>query len=1215
MAVPHIPPPKMSDLLASFGAQKSPDSKKRMDRTTTYQALREKPAFSYAESDGSSSSAPSPNKSQQSSYSEPQTPASDQQSGFYDDDDNGEDDLQAEDSITGKPSTAHVSTEAQLTKPAVAPRRTTGRPERSTRSTQSYAPPNRSAKKKGAKKAGPLLKSDTLSGKAMKASTKPETARNLVRRDIEDHTKPKREVFLLANKDYFLPLLPENSYIDKLQRLQAMSGKDDPAPAAYRILTEQPTNIKATMKPYQLEGLSFLVHMYNNGMSAILGDEMGLGKTLQTISLFEYLKENEPKVGENRPHLVVCPLSVLSSWINEAKKWAPNLNVIRFHGPKEERERLKLYVLGRTDRYGNATSSAKSRKHNGGQDAASTTETHPVDLVVTTYETFTSEQSFFKRAYVWRYCVLDEGHKIKNDKSNVSTALQGLLAEHRLLLTGTPLQNNLHEVWALFHWLYPDVFSANTSDMFSHAFNLTKGKVSTTFMDDARTLLELVMLRRMKSSPGVNLGLPPKEEILLYVPLTPMQRFWYMRLLTKAGSVVIDELFKGAKAKELEALKHDDQDDKKIALLEQTEQKLSNAAGSSDLDGGVWAESKEIMEKAVENERAGKDTSDWRRLMNLIIQLRKCCNHPYILSSAAPDPYYLGEHVKTASGKFIVLDKLVDELVIRRGKKILIFAGWTQTLNLVEDLLALKGFNGRGAGLRYLRFDGSTGRAKRNLGIRMFNDMTTEYRIMLVSTRAGGLGINLASASDVVFMDEDWNPQVTAQASARSHRIGQTSKVTVYKLCTQGTVEEQMLGRIRKKLFLSQKITESMRNIHGGDTGKKRKRGPVPDALDDDAPNLGASELKSLIRRGAQTLSRPEIDPTEMVSWDWETTLEKCKDRADEMHLDEEARGGAEQQEQEWLNRMEKVESAVFEGKKHQKEVDQVAKDNPDMLRADRRVGKNTTVMVDGFAINKESINCGNWEAVPTMAGKDPRLAEPVRAKKEPINHQEHCAVCWDGGSIVLCNGCPRAYHTKCLNADFKVKAKGVMFRCPQHECVDCSSKTAEAGGLLYRCRWCERGYCEDCLDWDKARLIGDTLPEFEMLKFGAVDQAYFIECPSCVEHWELDPTDLDRTMQEKAAIEKRYRKFLRAEGRDVKDEKKKKKKKTTTKPSPKGLKLVFNGGKSASDMVDPTGDDTPNTVSEVATPADSEAGGSRPPAKKLKLNASGYGVKREMMD
>ncbi|KAK5182173.1 hypothetical protein LTR16_010268, partial [Cryomyces antarcticus] len=185
---------------------------------------------------------------------------------------------------------------------------------------------------------------------------------------------------------------------------------------------------------------------------------------------------------------------------------------------------------------------------------------------------------------------------------------------------------------------------------------------------------------------------------------------------------------------------------------------LERKAAGGEVD--AWEESKRIMQQAVEQEQNdSRQKSAWSRLMNLILQLRKCCNHPYLLPNAAPDPYYVGDHVIRASGKFIVLEKLIDELVLKKRKKILIFAGLTRVLDCCEDLLALKG--GLGENFRYLRLDGSTGRARRNLAIRMFNDRQSEYQVMLISTRAGGLGINLASASDVIFLDEDWNPQIT----------------------------------------------------------------------------------------------------------------------------------------------------------------------------------------------------------------------------------------------------------------------------------------------------------------------------------------------------------------------------------------------------------------------------------------------------------------------
>ena len=185
---------------------------------------------------------------------------------------------------------------------------------------------------------------------------------------------------------------------------------------------------------------------------------MGLGKTLQTISLIQYLKESRapPKQGDlPRPSLVVCPLSVLSSWMSETRRWAPRLNVLRFHGPSVERAKLKRIALGEEDRFGNlkgAKASKAKRASVGDTVVLSVHDEDPVDLIVTTYETFTAEQTWFKRAFVWKYVMLDEGHKIKNDLSLISTALQGLSAEYRLILTGTPLQNNMTELWALLHW-------------------------------------------------------------------------------------------------------------------------------------------------------------------------------------------------------------------------------------------------------------------------------------------------------------------------------------------------------------------------------------------------------------------------------------------------------------------------------------------------------------------------------------------------------------------------------------------------------------------------------------------------------------------------------------------------------------------------------------------------------------------------------------------
>jgi SWI/SNF-related matrix-associated actin-dependent regulator of chromatin subfamily A member 5 len=928
-----------------------------------------------------------------------------------------------------------------------------------------------------------------------------DTARARLRDEIAQKTKAKANNFLVANKHCFLPLLPEHNHISRLVK----NGQSD-STTSYERLQNQPKGVTAIMKPYQLDGLSFLVYLHNNGVSGILGDEMGLGKTLQTLSLFQYLEEQDRDFGveseESRPYLVVCPLSVLSSWVSEARRWVPGLKVLAFHGSADERDRLRKRALGMEDQYGNETLRSRDRK--ASKKAGLKVTKMPTEagsdsykIIVTTYETFLAEHQWFKHSFVWRYVVLDEGHKIKSSVTQISIALRTIASEFRLILTGTPLQNNLLEMWALLAWLYPDVFTENTQILFKESFDLNRGQVNRDTLNNARRLLELIMLRRMKDDAGVDLGLPPKEEVLLYVPLTPMQRFWYTRLLTRVDDNMLNDLFADGKRKELAALGEDKQEADMLARLEKT--KRTHDQEKQD----EWEETAEIMRQTIKKEQSANDTkvtSAWRRLMNLVMQLRKCCSHPYLLPGTVPEPYYVGQHVIRSSGKFILLEKLLRNSIFNQGKKVLIFSGFTQTLDYCEDMLSILGNFGQD--FKSLRLDGGTSRARRKLDMRLFNDRHSEYKVMLLSTRAGGLGINLTSAEDVVFLDEDWNPQVTLQAEARAHRIGQTKKVTIYKLCTQGTVEEQMIGRIRKKLYLSTKITESMKSVHGETVVNTNGR----PSLADEMPEMNTNQLKNLVRRGAQTLSHPEIDVTEMLSWDLDTMMQKCRDKPADPHVNPDA-ASVEVDEEKWLSVMERVECAVFDGKRYQRKLDKETSSSnilPDSItREDRRRGKNTTVMIDGYAINKESLNCADWEAVPTFAGKDPRLAEPQRDKRREFNHEGHCVACFDGpdaGHLVECKSCPRAYHFDCLDPQYQVKVKGFSgFFCPQHNCSECGRRTNACGGLLYRCRWCPRAFCDDCLDGNEW-LVGFNLPEFEILREAPMAGGFYINCSGCIE-------------------------------------------------------------------------------------------------------------------
>jgi hypothetical protein len=802
-----------------------------------------------------------------------------------------------------------------------------------------------------------------------KNSTPLPSSRNLIRQQISTVTKAKRDRFVHYNRALFLPLLPASNYVNRLQ------GRVSALVSTYQDIP-QPHGINAALKPYQLTGLSFLVHMHNNGMPAILGDEMGLGKTLQTLSLFQYLKEKELRATiavakEARPFLVISPLTVLENWVSEARKFTPHLKVLRFHGPASERALLKDELRKKL------TPSAHTRKSlKQSSMSKDTSQSHIYDLVITTYEAFETEVGWFKSVFAWRYVVLDEGHRIKNFKSNVSRSLQSLNAEYRMILTGTPLQNDLAEMWSLFHWLLPDIFAENTLPLFKNAFNLAKGVIDGAVLDHSRRLLELIMLRRMKSSPGVDLNLPPKETIRLFIPLTSLQKKWYLQMLTAQSDDMLEEIYRGAQGKEqgsmrLVSMRKDSAHDSGISAPSTPPNRavLDNLQDSGMLDFGGSAST-----------AAGPAKDSWKRLLNLVLQLRKICTHPYLMPGAAPRVSVIGPHVYETSGKFMALYKLIEELVLRQGKKMIIFSNFTEVLDLVYDLITYISENG--TKFQCIRLDGNTLRAKRNLYVRLFQRSDSVYKIFLISTRAGGIGLTLTAATEVVFIDEDWNPQVDLQAEGRCHRIGQTKPVTIYKLCTVGTVESQMLGRIHKKLYLSAKITETMQNVH--ETPSKNPEGGQLTMAQSKSLFGSYTEFKSLLRRGTQTLADCGDDAEEMLKWDFNTILEKCQRKSDPATEEDDA------DEDKWLSTMEKVECAVFGGQRYTRErvVTTGLDVTPSSSRRDRHKGKELTIEIDGFSVSKASLECAQWEASPTFAGKDASLKD-IKKTRAAINHQD----------------------------------------------------------------------------------------------------------------------------------------------------------------------------------------------------------------------------------
>ncbi|XP_039021017.1 ATP-dependent DNA helicase DDM1-like [Hibiscus syriacus] len=461
------------------------------------------------------------------------------------------------------------------------------------------------------------------------------------------------------------------------------------------------------LKSYQLKGVKWLISLWQNGLNGILADQMGLGKTIQTIAFLAHLNGN----GMNGPYMIIAPLSTLSNWINEITRFTPSIDAIIYHGTKQERDEIR-------------------RKHMPKGIGPN------FPIVVTSYEMAMSDAKKCLRHYDWKYVVVDEGHRLKNFKCKLVKELKHLRVANKLLLTGTPLQNNLAELWSLLNFILPDIFQSH--EEFESWFDFSgrsNGDMSQEEMEEKRraqvvaklhAILRPFLLRRMKAD--VEHMLPRKKEIILYATLTEYQRNFQDHLLNQT----------------LES----------------------------------------YLKEKVDTGRGMKG-----KLNNLMIQLRKNCNHPDLLEAAFDGSYFYPpvEQIVEQCGKFKLLDRLLTQL-FERKHKVLIFSQWTKVLDIMDYYFSEKGFN-------VCRIDGAVKLEERRRQIQEFNDVNSNYRIFILSTRAGGLGINLTAADTCILYDSDWNPQMDLQAMDRCHRIGQTKPVHVYRLATAQSVECRILKR------------------------------------------------------------------------------------------------------------------------------------------------------------------------------------------------------------------------------------------------------------------------------------------------------------------------------------------------------------------------------------------------------------------------------------
>lgn len=551
--------------------------------------------------------------------------------------------------------------------------------------------------------------------------------------------------FLIAQKVTF-PALTAEERRRKQERRLARSGN------RFRALDDQPSCIEGgDLIDFQLEGVNWLRYGWYNQKPGILADEMGLGKTVQIITFLASIW----KEGKAGPFLIVVPNATLPNWMREFEKWMPQFRVVPYWGEGEARDMISRYEFF----HSNKTLA----------QADGTIRPIKFHVVVASDSSVRVDSLPLRKVGGWDVIIVDEGQNLKSGKSLLLKRLNELPAEHRVIMTGTPLNNNVTELFNLLNWLEPGGQWKDVKAL-ENEYSVLKPEV----IEELQKRLKPYFLRRLKKEV---LDLPPKIELIVPASLRPIQKRIYR------------------------------------SILESNIEDIQALAASRGPGG------KKNKKSTITN------------LNNTLMQLRKCIQHPYLiapdLETREGDANYEAtwEHQRLidASAKLSLLQRLLPKLK-KDGHRILLFSQFVINLDIVEVFL-------RGEGYKFLRLDGNIGQKQRQKGIDAFNAPDSPYFIYMISTRAGGVGINLATADTVIIMDPDWNPHVDMQAIARAHRIGQTKKLLVFTLMCKGTAEERIIEGAKRKMMLDHLIVQNLDK-------------------EDERPE----ELESILKFGAQAL-------------------------------------------------------------------------------------------------------------------------------------------------------------------------------------------------------------------------------------------------------------------------------------------------------------------------------------------------------------------------
>nr|XP_040059145.1 LOW QUALITY PROTEIN: chromodomain-helicase-DNA-binding protein 6 [Gasterosteus aculeatus aculeatus] len=531
------------------------------------------------------------------------------------------------------------------------------------------------------------------------------------------------------------------------------------------------------LREYQLEGMNWLLFNWYNRKNCILADEMGLGKTIQSITfLFEIFS-----MGIRGPFLIIAPLSTITNWEREFRTWTP-MNVIVYHGSQISRQMIHQYEMFYRDVQGNTIPGVL--KFHG---------------LITTFEMIMADCPELRKLH-WRCVVIDEAHRLKNRNCKLLEGLKLMNLEHKVLLTGTPLQNSVEELFSLLNFLEPLQFPSESTFLEEFGDLKTDEQVKKL-----QAILKPMMLRRLKDDVEKNLA--PKEETIIEVELTNIQKKYYRAILEKNFSF------------------------------------LSKGANQHNMPN----------------------------LINTMMELRKCCNHPYLITGAeekilesfrkyhSPDALdFQLQAMIQAAGKLVLIDKLLPKL-LAGGHKVLVFSQMVRCLDIMEDYLIQRRYT-------YERIDGRVRGNLRQAAIDRFCKPDSDRFVFLLCTRAGGLGINLTAADTCIIFDSDWNPQNDLQAQARCHRIGQSKAVKVYRLITRNSYEREMFDKASLKLGLDKAVLQDI-NRKGSLNGVQQlsklevedllKKGAYGALMDeeDEGSKFCEEDIDQILQRRTQTIT------------------------------------------------------------------------------------------------------------------------------------------------------------------------------------------------------------------------------------------------------------------------------------------------------------------------------------------------------------------------